>query len=1221
MSELALKLYTFVDGVNDIPFPSSSAQAILTGWQYNAKRMGGAPSITGGTIIHNDCLDDEWTDDVYVEYRGEKFFAPHKPTSSYSSQSIMYEHKVDFLSERAVLDNVYFYDVVSEEDSGGKPISNNTKFTFFGTISEFIVRLNASMQRSNTGYSVVLDENQENSELEKQVKFDTKYISEALQEGFKVYGIPYYFVGKVCHYGDKDTSSSILDNVIFEYGRNKSLISTTKTNANTKIVNRITGVGSQDNIPYYYPNSSEEGIADVDEITSSSILNISVIDDMLLAKKVAKNSVLEFGSWEIRLNIPMFYGDGEAYSSETPASSADFSQKTIHIVVPISIPYDCINLALRLMPWPILKPSESIVTYANFNLSPDITGKTIIPGSNDNYIDLIAQGNISKGTYYLSFDATFPYLYNGETVDFSGNDILIISANTWKDLDSENFYQDLTDIGLVLSGTPTIGDTFKRIVSRQVVPQSNLMPPIYRESEGNERFYNATNNTYINPDTGEYYVFPKPYKSGKPKEYIHDEKDIKPTIVGVTNANLQPIDQVIKFAFDENDSDDLDEKGNYVHPYFFALLHRTDGQYGFNLFDQTIEEEEMTLAMTSGSLGGCEFVIGVSEESQKNTVQIELDANLEPLLDEDGHPILKRDENGDVLYGLDGRQSKQVPQSWQNDTRANEVWVALKKDVSTYGIIMPNATYNYKPQEEDEDSFVLLHIDLPKAYILAAEQALENALIAFMAESNEEHWNFSIDFSRIYFKDNTNIANALDENKKIRIKYNGVVFDRYILSYSYKTLINESLPSISVELAESIQTSSNPLDTAISQVTNLVEQQANTIVGYQQIARLARTAIQPSDLQNAGNEVKPIYFNGRKAQPITGLDVPNDIHADKDIHAGGGVSAEGITDLSVNGGGGGGTGTIRGIEVNGQTYDNPSVDGILTLPDYPDEPTHLSDLQDDSSHRTVTDIQITGWNAKYNKPSGGIPKTDLSSAVQASLDKADGAVQKTDLASKGSNVRPVYFDDNAEAKVIDGLHVPENVEAGGGVSARGITDLGVSGGGGGTGGGVETVSVNGGTPVQPDPFGNVDLDIELADLPQDNTHRTVSDTEKSQWNAAASKTVVTYAGLDPTETESTGEVPTAFAAAVLKKQIGVEDNYTAATSSDAMIDGFEDYDSSKTYTRGDTFRRMDATGHYVAYRVVDDTMTTLNFGKLQRINFKALITPLTVGETYINGLT
>lgn len=974
MSEITLKLYTFVDGVNDTPFPSSSAQAVLTGWQYNAKRMGGVPSITGGTIIHQDCLDDEWTDDVYVEYKGEKFFAPHKPTSSYSSQSIMYEHKVDFLSERAVLDNVYFYDVVSEEDSGGKPISNNTKFTFFGTISEFIVRLNASMQRSNTGYRVVLDANQENSDLEKQVKFDAKYISEALQEGFKVYGIPYYFVGKVCHYGVGQ--SSILDNMVFEYGRNKSLISMTKTNANTKIVNRITGVGSADNIPFYYPNSSEEGIASVDEVVSSTITNISVEDDMLLAKKVAKNSILKFDLWEIACGIPMFYGDGEAYSSEVPATGSTFSGKTIHVVVPIPIPFNCTNLSLRLMPWAVLRPMASTVTYTNFVLSPDIAGKSIIISGRDNYIDLTASGTIAKGTYNLSFDATFPILEDGEIIDFSGDDILTIVANTWKDLDTGGFYQDLREIGLVVEGTPTVNDSFKRVIARQVVPQPNLMPSIYRESDGNERFYNATNNTYINPDTGEYYVFPKPYKNGKPKEYIHDEKDIKPSIIGVVNANNEPIDQVIKFAFDENDSDALDENGNYVHPYFFALLHKMDGEYGFNLFDHAIDEEEMTIAMTSGSLGGCEFVIGVGQESQKNTVQIELDANLEPLLDEDGHPILKRDENGDVLYGLDGRQSKQVPQEWQNDTRNNEVWVALKKDTSTYGVVMPNATYNYKPKETDEDSFVLLHIDLPKAYILAAEKALENALIAYMAESNEEHWNLSIDFSRIYFKENTSIANALDENKKIKIRYNGVVFERYILSYSYKTLINESLPSISVELAESIQSSSNPFDTAISQVTGLVEQQANAMIGYQQVARLARLALPSSKVENKGNKNLPIYFDGVDAKTIEGLDVPQSIHSERNIEAGGGVSAKGIADLSHptgGGGGGGGGGLVNGVRIGDGTAIGPDQEGIVPLPAYPT------------------------WNTI--KPQGGIAKSDLASSVQETLDNVSQIEDFLDLSS------------------------------------------------------------------------------------------------------------------------------------------------------------------------------------------------------------------------------
>ena len=45
------------------------------------------------------------------------------------------------------------------------------------------------------------------------------------------------------------------------------------------------------------------------------------------------------------------------------------------------------------------------------------------------------------------------------------------------------------------------------------------------------------------------------------------------------------------------------------------------------------------------------------------------------------------------------------------------------------------------------------------------------------------------------------------------------------------------------------------------------------------------------------------------------------------------------------------------------------------------------------------------WDGKYSKPTGGIPKSDLASAVKTSLDKADtayqkptGGIPKTDLA-------------------------------------------------------------------------------------------------------------------------------------------------------------------------------------------------------------------------------
>ena len=60
-----------------------------------------------------------------------------------------------------------------------------------------------------------------------------------------------------------------------------------------------------------------------------------------------------------------------------------------------------------------------------------------------------------------------------------------------------------------------------------------------------------------------------------------------------------------------------------------------------------------------------------------------------------------------------------------------------------------------------------------------------------------------------------------------------------------------------------------------------------------------------------------------------------------------------------------------------------------------------SDLVDDTNqaHKFVSSSEKTTWGAKYDKPSGGIPKTDLASAVQTSLGKADTALQTTDIVS------------------------------------------------------------------------------------------------------------------------------------------------------------------------------------------------------------------------------
>lgn len=63
------------------------------------------------------------------------------------------------------------------------------------------------------------------------------------------------------------------------------------------------------------------------------------------------------------------------------------------------------------------------------------------------------------------------------------------------------------------------------------------------------------------------------------------------------------------------------------------------------------------------------------------------------------------------------------------------------------------------------------------------------------------------------------------------------------------------------------------------------------------------------------------------------------------------------------------------------------------LSNKPTIPTKLSQLSSDVTHRVVTDSEKTTWNSKYDKPSSGIPKTDLASGVQTSLEKADTALQ------------------------------------------------------------------------------------------------------------------------------------------------------------------------------------------------------------------------------------
>lgn len=577
-----------------VKFPNADIPAKLGEYTYTAQRMAGTPTLTA-TLNYPSCLDELWTGEEFVEFRGEKYYIDQVPTSSKDNKSIMYKHELQFVSERIVLENVYFMDVVTAGEDTYH--SNSTSVKFMGDINEFVGRLNASMAKSGIGYSVVIDE--DITSESKLVSLDSVYLAEALQSIYTIYELPYYFVGKVCHIG-------YTENVIstpFEY--KKGLVSIKKTNANYKIVNRVTGVGSSDNIPFYYPNDDEKG-------------------------------------------------------------------------------------------------------------------------------------------------------------------------------------------------------TIERT--------QNLMPSIYRQTNGAERFYNALNDTYKIPGTNDYYSFKNTFSSKKVKEIKVDFSDIKPTIENVTNASGQLFGEIADIAFDDNDSDELGTgEGNnifngtdeYVHSYFYIKLHIYNGDYGFNLFEQGLEGGTAVINMTTGNCAACEFEIGVTYKDNEpgrafNPVLVDSSGNLPA---------------GDFEQKVTSQTSQYVES--QQNTSTNEVWIAVKKDNTTFGVVMPNATNNYKPSVGDK--FVITGIKMPKSLVLAAEKRLDEALIKYMSENNDEKFSFSVSFSRVFLADNNHLASMLNENSRIYIKYNDKEYFMYVNSFTCKADKN-CLYDISVELTDKLSANVSALRSTITEI-------------------------------------------------------------------------------------------------------------------------------------------------------------------------------------------------------------------------------------------------------------------------------------------------------------------------------------------------------------------------------------------------------------------
>ena len=870
-------------------FPSEANPAIVSSYTYDAKRMGGAPTLTA-TIYSSEPL--QWKKEEFVKYNGDRFFASYTPNSTKDNSSRMWKSEITFTSRRELLDNTLFFDVVVDDvDTQNKDRyrSNQTKFTFGGTINEFVARVNSSMAYCGLyrptdkykGYYVVVDEGYGTDEV-KEVSFEDQYLTDVLQLVNTTFELDYYWDGNVCHVGK--VQHDLTDTPI-KYGSSDALISVSKENANYKIVDMITGYGSSDNLPYYYPNDDEFGEAvfnteniskDKVSVELSKFLKDSRYNDTLILYK-SKDGKNYNGSVDVsskafdRFTTPSNLTQADSQSNPTVTCIFSFDilisaikGQTIDLT---SLGFDFeLNSSVSRKDYitKVGNAVKSIYLFKGKELYKTISKRMSI-GSTSTYTFE------EDGDFTLSIESEFSYkckvyknsagindFYGADSWNaaFSGSVEFLYESKSeyeWKNGDKYIPYSDAGinvsviseancieyDYQFVKEGdrygfnkvyTGTDDNATKVVVTDRVwiAPSSVLMPSIYRNTKGAERFYYALNNTHKLPSGNGYYEFVNLYKKGNPHQGTVTFDGIKPTINGIVNAEGQLFGEIADVAFDKEDSDVKDSDGNYIHSYFYIKLHKFNGDFGFDLFAHALASEPAKINLIkSNGCPACSFVIynkpSADNSKYYNCVSVDENGNLKQV----------RTDKNDYIFA---NASDAYEDNLNQDSTQKELWIAVQKDTSTLGIVMPNASAGFKPQKGD--LFVITGIKPPKVLVTAAEKRLDDALVKHMSENNTDQFNYSVKFSRIFLQENPDFASKLNENAKLSIQIQGdydndgnlISHKVFVSNYSVK-VDNDELAEVEIELVNSLEVTKSDTKQIIDAVKGEAVKSLSSMVG------------------------------------------------------------------------------------------------------------------------------------------------------------------------------------------------------------------------------------------------------------------------------------------------------------------------------------------------------------------------------------------------------
>ena len=228
--------------------------------------------ISGDVYYKDNTLN--FTSDLYIEYNDVKYTLVNPPivikeglVNDNSDLKGMTKYSLVFYHPMYILGNLPFSDVAVTQDEQ-KYLSENKTFSWIGKPQDYLAKLNKNLDGTEwiceLSPSVPQDKLDEISEV---LTFDNNTIADALKTWYETWDLP-FVVGQVkemeSSYANGKRFKVVLgypsneieynnETFVFRYGQGVGLKNNSRNPRNNKIITRIAGVGSEDNIPYGYP--------------------------------------------------------------------------------------------------------------------------------------------------------------------------------------------------------------------------------------------------------------------------------------------------------------------------------------------------------------------------------------------------------------------------------------------------------------------------------------------------------------------------------------------------------------------------------------------------------------------------------------------------------------------------------------------------------------------------------------------------------------------------------------------------------------------------------------------------------------------------------------------------------------------------------------------------------------------------------------------------------